>query len=420
MVTASLLIVVFVVLAIPIAVAILLGSFVGLSSLEQPWYIVSQRVFNQLSSSAFLAIPFFVLSGDLMERSGMASRLVATAKSLVGHVRGGLPQASVALALGFAGVSGSSVADAAFQARVLVPEMKKDGYDHSWSAAVVAAGATIGPIFPPSVAMVIYAALTAIPVGPLFLGGVVPALLLTITFMTTVALQCRHRPRGRWVGVRGTIRAFRRAFWGLLAPIIIVGGISGGVFSATEAGAIVVAYVLLVATLVYRSLSLRDFLAALVQSAITSGVVMLTIASASILAWLLGYVGLASRIGDWLGALPSGTWVVVVAIGGFLILGTFVDENTLGILMIPVLHPIVTDLGVDPVYFAVLIVLGIVAGAITPPVGVLLFVTSSATGVSLGELSRKILPFNAAIVVVIALCIAFPPLITWLPDRVYG
>jgi tripartite ATP-independent transporter DctM subunit len=412
-------IVVFVVLAIPIAIAIILGSFIGLAGLEQPMYIVSQRIFNQLSSSAFLAIPFFVFAGDLMERSGMAARLVGSAKALFGHFRGGLPQASVGLALGLSGVSGSSVADAAFQSRVLVPQMRAEGYSASWSAAVVAAGATIGPIFPPSVAMVIYAALTAIPVGPLFLGGVVPGVLLAMTFMVTVAIQTRDRPRGRWVGPVATLRAFRSAFWGLLAPVIIVVGITGGAFSATEAGAILVLYVLFVGTVIYRSLSIRAFFGAILQSAITTGAVMLTIAAAAILAWLLGYIGVATKIGDWLSQLPGPTWVVVVSIAGFLVLGTFVDENALGILMIPVLHPIVTDLGVDPVYFAVLIVLSIVAGAITPPVGVLLFVTSSVTGVPLAKLSRSILPFCLAIVIVIALCIAFPPLITWLPDLAY-
>lgn len=409
------------ILGAPLAVALLLASMYGLEVLDLPHHIVAQRFFFQLTGNGFLAIPFFVLVGELMVRTSMGTTLMAVAKALVGHRRGGLAQSSVLLGVVFSGVSGSATADAAFASKVLVPEMKQEGYSGPWSAALVAAGASLGPIIPPSVTAVIYASIAGIAVGPLLVAGAIPGLLIAGAFALTVHLQIRKRfEKKPWVGPRVLARAIFRALPALIAPIIIVGGLLGGVFTATESGAVAAAYVVVANVVVYRSLSLKEFFGALEDTAIVSATVMLIIATAGLLSWLLGVMGIHRTISSWMVGLPSATWMLVISLAIVIFLGCFMESMAVGILLIPLLHPIAVGLGFDPMYFGFMIVLAIVLGAITPPFGLVLFLVATATKEPLAQIYREIVPFLVAFIVVLVLCVAFPWIVTWLPDLAFG
>lgn len=405
-------------IGVPIAFGLILAAIPGVVVLDLPTYIIPQRMFLQITSPSFLAIPFFVLAGEVMVASGIADRLVRVAKALVGHFRGGVAQASVVMSVGFGGISGSGVADAAAESSIFIPAMKKEGYAPEFAAAVIAAGAALGPIIPPSVVMIIYGAITGVSIAALFLGGLIPGLLIAAAFMGVITWKCRG------LGLQSDQRASRQEIgrallsgaWALMAPVIILAGIVGGVFTATEAGAVAVLYVLFVWGVVYRGMTWRKLLAVLERSATGSAAVVLIIAAASVFAWLLGFTGVPAAVGRFLSGFPSPIFVAAFSVALVLLLGMVMESLSAAIVLIPVLYPISLQVGLDPVYFAVLLALAIVAGGITPPVGLYLYITASVAEVSLKRVSVAIGPFILVFLAVVLVALFWPPLTTWLPS----
>lgn len=407
-------------LGIPFAFALLLAAIPGISALDLPSYIVPQRMYLQLTSPSFLAIPFFIITGEAMARSGMAMRLVGLTQALVGHFRGGLAQSSILMSVGFAAVNGSGVADAAALSRILIPEMKREGYKPTFSAAVIAAGAVLGPIIPPSIVMIVYAGMTGLSVGAMFLGGIVPGLTIALGYMSVVWWTCRKQQDTKHP--RATLmqffRAFRTAMWALVAPGIIIFGILDGIFTPTEAGSVAAIYILLVWGLIYRTMSLSDLFDVLQEAAITSGTVMLIVSTASIFAWMLGFTDIPRNLEQFLTGLPAAVLIMVCCSVLLIILGCLMDALAAAIVLVPLIHPIAVGAGLDPLQFALVISISIIVGGITPPVGIYLFITARAADVTLWAAARDIVPFLVVILLVLAGAIAWAPLTTWLPNAV--
>ncbi|HLV72004.1 MAG TPA: TRAP transporter large permease [Vulgatibacteraceae bacterium] len=403
-------------IGVPFAFALLLAAIPGINALGLPPYVVPQRMFLQMTSPSFLAIPFFIITGEAMARSGMAMRLVDLARALVGHFRGGLAQSSILMSVGFAAVNGSGVADAAASSRILVPEMKREGYKPTFSAAVLAAGSALGPIIPPSIVMIIYAGMTGLSVSAMFLGGVLPGLVIAAGYMVVVWWVCRGQEDTRHprASVRQFLTAFRTAMWALIAPAIIIVGILSGYFTATEAGSVAAIYILLVWAFVYRTMTVRALLDVLQEAAITSGVVLMIVSTASIFAWMLGFTDVPGALESFLSGLPAPVLITVVCCVVLIILGCVMDSLAAAIVLVPVIHPIAVGAGLDPLQFAVVVAMSIVVGGITPPVGIYLFIPARAAGVTLWAASRSIVPFLGVVFCVLALAIVWAPLTTWL------
>lgn len=406
------------VIGAPFAFALILAAIPAISSLGLPEYVVPQRMFLQISSPSFLAIPFFVITGDALGRSGMAMRLVGVCNALVGHFRGGLAQSGILFSAGLAAVSGSGVANAASVGRILAPEMKREGYKPSFTAAMIASGAILGPLIPPSIVMVIYAGMTGLSVGAMFLAGIVPGVVMALFFMAVVAWRCRGmtetvKPRASF---KDFLKALRIAIWALIAPAIIIGGILSGKFTATESGAIAAIYVLLVWALVYRTLRLKDLLDMFEESAITSAVVMLIVSAATVFAWFLGFTHLPRQLESFLTGLPAPILITITCTVVLMVLGCVMDDLAAGIVLVPIIHPIAVNAGLDPIQFAVVIAMSIIVGGITPPVGIYLFIAARTAGVTLWQSSRDAVPFLVAGLLVLAIAVAWPPLTTWVPN----
>ena len=411
------------ILGVPLAVALGLAALVALSIVlpHIPTEIVAQRMISSVDKFPLVAVPLFILAGELMNSGGITARLIALSKALVGWIKGGLGLVNVATSVFFAGISGSSTADAAGIGRVLIPAMKKEGYDGDFAVAVTAASSTIGPILPPSIVMVIYAAMTNLSIGKLFLAGVVPGLLMGAVLMALVLAYAtaRNYPRDTWVGFPALLRTIVAALGPLGAPAIILIGVVGGYFGATEAGAIVVAYSILLG-FIYRELSLKRIVKACQRTALNVGVILFAITAASIVGWTLA-VGrvpqqlamLISQYGD------SQVTVLLIVISVLLVMGLFLDGLAAMVIMVPVFIPITSALGVDPIHFAMVVILCIMVGAVTPPVGILLLISCQVGDVPYREAMRMIWPFVAAMLAVVLAVTFIPSLTTWLPEALY-
>jgi len=408
------------VLGVPLAVALGLAAMIALTVFlpHIPTEIVAQRMISSVDKFPLVAVPLFILAGELMNSGGITARLIDLSRALVGWIKGGLGLVNVASSMFFAGISGSATADAAGIGRVLIPSMKKEGYDGGFAVAVTAASSTIGPILPPSIVMVIYSAMTNLSIGRLFLAGVVPGLLMGAVLMSLVLVYAVRRdyPREPWGGFKSLFRAFLRAAGPLGAPAIILFGVVGGYFGATEAGAIVVAYSLVLG-LIYGELTWARIVHACRQTALNVGVILFAITAASIVGWTLAVgrvpqelAGLITEAGDSL------TVVFLIVIAVLLIMGLFLDGLAAMVIMVPVFIPITTALGADPIHFAMIVILCIMVGAVTPPVGILLLITCQVGEVPYREAVRTVWPFVAAMLAVVLLITFVPSLTTWLPE----
>lgn len=407
-------------IGVPVAIALGLASFLAIALASPlPLVVVVQAMVGQLDSFALLAVPFFVFVGELMERGGIAHRLVTVADRLVGHLRGGLAQVTVVTSMLFAGISGSSAADASAVGSVLIPSMQKRGYPAPFAAAVTAAAATIGPIIPPSTLAIIFGSIAGVSIGKLFLAGVVPGLLMGIGLMTVVAymapgINVPLSPRSSFAGL---VRAIYLAKWALLVPLIIVGGILSGMFTPTESGAVTAFYALVVAMLVERSVGFRDLAAILVKTGKTTSLVMLVIATAGSFSWILAAEGVPILVRDAVLSVSDNATVVLFIILAFmLLLGCVLEIVAASIVMIPVLYPIAQSFGYGDVHFGLLIMLTMAIGAVTPPVGVTTYIALGISGAKLGPTTVVLWPFVAVLVLVTALIALYPPIATFLPD----
>ena len=381
---------------------------------------VPQRFFNGINSFALLAIPFFILAADLMTACGITSSILRFTNTMVGHIRGGLGHVNVLTNMIFAGISGSALADAAGPGAVMMRMMQRAGYEKHYAAALSAATATIGPIIPPSIIMVIYALTESrVTVAGLFMAGIVPGVLLgTALAITNHLISIRRgygaaHPRMGW---RDRGLAFVKALPALFMPVIIIGGIVGGVFTVTESAAVAVIYALAIGFLVTRRLTLRLVYQAMLQTALVTSASLLIVAMASLFAWLLTLLQVPQTVGAWIGTLTTDPVTVLILVAIFvLICGCFIDVLPAVIILVPVLAPLADQFGIDPLHFAMTIVLNLTIGLITPPVGGVLFIMASVSGLKFERIALAILPLVLAQIVVLALIILVPQLSTAVP-----
>ncbi len=415
-------------LGLPILLAIALAGYVGVAAVPDvvlPMF--AQKMFAQLDSFTLLALPYFILAGGLMSASGMSQQLVDFSRVLVGHLRAGLAHASVVASMIFAGISGSSTADASAIAAIVIPTMKKSGYKAGFAAALIATAGTIGAIIPPSMVMVVYGSIAQVSIGGLFLGGIVPGLLVGLFLMATIKVYTYHPdyPELRVTHGRFEWRALARSFvevWpALLGPVIIVGGILSGIFTATEAGAIACLYALLLGTLYYRKISWRDLPAILIEAAVMTTMVSGVIAVAGASGWLLAYLEFnvdAVRFVTSYSQNPTMVLLIVAAV--MVVLGTFVDSLAVLLIFAPVAIQISKSYGIDPFQMGLVMVMCNQIGAVSPPTAPLLFVTTGIAQCTYAEVNRHVWWFMLAETLVLLLVIFVPGLASWLPHYFLG
>jgi tripartite ATP-independent transporter DctM subunit len=408
-------------LGMPVVFALLVGP--GLSLIlddQQPYFAaLLSRLYNGIDSFPLLAVPFFILAGELMNSGGITERIVRFSQSLVGHVRGGLAHVNILSSMLFAGISGSAVADASAIGKMMVPAMEANGYKRSFAAAVTAAAAVVGPIIPPSGIMILYGFVMNVSIGALFAGGIVPGVMMGLGLMAvTHFLAGRHNlpvasRKATWPE-RG--RALSGAVLALLMPVILLGGMLSGIFTATEAAAVAAAYALLVTLFLLRSLSFADLRRVFVSTAIQSGVILLLVGAAVTFGWLVTVSGMAERMAATLVGITDDPLLLLLLLNILLFfLGMFLDAGPAILILGPVLAPIFTSLGVDPVHFALVMCINLTVGLATPPMGLVLFVTASVANERVEAIVRSMLPFLAVEVLVILLVTYFPALTLTVP-----
>jgi tripartite ATP-independent transporter DctM subunit len=413
-------------LGIPIAMALGLTGLIAFfieqgSRLNVP--MIAQRMQYGINNFILLAVPLFILSARLMNTSGVTTRLFNFATSLVGFLPGGLGHANCVGSLIFAGMSGAAVADAAGLGQVEIRAMDEAGYDHEFSVAVTAASSTIGPIFPPSIPMVIYGLVGGVSVGRLFLGGVVPGLLMTAALMAMVWVYAEKRgyPRAPFPTVLGILKATVDAFLPLLTPAILLGGIWTGWFTPTEAAAVAVAYALVLGTAIYRELGWKDVVQVFVESARDTAAIGFIVAAASFYGWLLMRTGAPTAIAEGMLNFSRDPIILMLIINLFLlVVGCFFETIVALLILGPILLGVVTQVGIDPVHFGVVMVLNLMIGLLTPPFGVVLFVMVQVGKLSFEDVVRAIWPFIIPLLLVLGMITVYAPLVTWLPNLVMG
>ena len=413
---------------IPIILAIGAIGFFGILAVpDLAAALFIQRMFAILDNFSLLAMPYFILAGALMGHGGISRALVDFAQSVVGHIRGSLGHTSVVACMAMANVSGSSAAEAAAIGSIVIPSMKEKGYQPGLAASIVGSSALIGPIIPPSMTMIVYGAMTGVSIGGLFMAGVIPGVMIGVGLMLTIyalsylptypALRQRQ-PRATLIGIA---RAARKAWVALLAPIIILGGIFGGVFTATEAGIVACLYSFIAAIFVYRQITWRDLPRVFLDAAVTTAMVAGIIAMAGPLGWLLSYLEFHQIVLDALRSIAaSPTTILLLLLGVMFLLTMFIESLAVLIVLVPVASYVGTSYSIDPLHLGLLLVIATQLGALTPPVALSLFITTSIAKCEFGETVRHCAPFIATIVAVMLLIIYVPAFATWLPDIALG
>jgi tripartite ATP-independent transporter DctM subunit len=403
---------------VPIGFA-MLGSAMLVIALDGiPVSVVAQRVATSAQSFPLLAVPLFTLAGALMNESGISERLFAFTRALVGHIRGGLAQTAIVGNVFLSGISGSSVADCAATSRVFVPQLTEAGYGRGFAAAVCAAAATLGPIIPPSILMVIYAWQANVSLGDLFVAGLVPGIVMAVAMMAVIAVTARRRgfPKDAAFSGARLWRAFRAALWALAMPILILVGFRMGVFTATEIAAVACAYSLVVGLVVYRTLTWRGLPAILLATGRETAAILVIAAGAAPFGWILGIEQAPQKVAALLTAVSSEPWVILLILNAaLLVAGMFMETLAIMIILVPILIPLLNAVGIDLLHFGIVLLVNLVIGQVTPPVGVLMFVASSVSRTHLGLIVREIWPFIGALVAALALLTYVPALSTWLP-----
>lgn len=412
-------------IGVPIGYVLGIAGIAGLVQIGGDNFLAmaAKRFFEGLNLFTFMAMPFFILAGEIMNRSGITARLAEFADSLVGYLRGGLAHSNMVASVLFAGMTGAAVSDAAAFGNTLVPAMVKKGYSRPFACAVTAAGSIIGPTIPPSNLMVIYGSLMGVSIAGLFAAGILPGLLICMICMAVIAALGRRLglPKSEeGPSLRHILVSFRKSFLAILMPVIILGGILSGIVTPTEAAAIAVFYALVVGVVIYRALSMNDIVEMLIRTSRITGIVFLIIASASILGWWMTFMQIPQTIAAWFLSLSDNPNVIIGLILSLLLLvGMFMDINAALIILAPVLAPLTLAIGMDPVHAGVMIILALNISLMTPPVGACLFVLSSVTGERIERISKSLIPFLIAEVAILAL-IAFWSDLTMFVPRLLG
>lgn len=404
----------------PVAFAIGVSSSIVVFMSERlpPTFIVS-KIFAGLDSFPLMAIPFYILAGNLMTAGGLTQKIVNFANALLGHVRGGLAQVSIVSSAIFSGVSGSAAADTAAIGSIMIPAMKRQGYGAAFSVSVVAAACTMGPIIPPSILFIVYGSLVQVSIGQLFLAGFLPGLLMALMLMSFAGVIVRRRNypvAHERFELRRAVITFAEAGWALLVPVIIIGGIVGGLFTPTEAGVIAVVYAMVISIFVLRTVRLHQLPVLFLDSAVMTCIVMMILGPATVFGSLLIRDHFPSKLLALLATITSDPTASIFLIAGFIIaIGFVIDVMVIIIMLAYPLAQLAMHFGFDPIYFGVIFILSATIGGITPPVGSLLFVACSIGRIGLTEGSRAIWPFVAALVIVTAVLIMFPAITTVVP-----
>ena len=410
-------------LTVSVAVSIGLASVLGIQASNANMLISVKEMFGAINKFPLAAIPFFILAGNLMETGGISRRLVEFAKSLVGGVQGGLPMTCVLTCMIFAAVSGSSVATTFAVGAILIPALVKHGYPNTYAAALQATSAELGVIIPPSIPLILYGVSAEVSIGELFIAGMGPGLLISGALMLFVWAYCKYKGWGKTDGEgRMTVgRATWQAGWALLMPVIILGGIYGGIFTPTEASAVAVFYALIVGVVIYREIRLKDLFAIVRKSALSSAVIMFIIANAGLFAFLITRAGVPDAIGRWLEAvLQSPTLFLLGVNAALFLIGMFIETSAAIIVLAPILAPVAMHFGVDPVHFGLIMVVNLALGMITPPFGVNLFAACTVARISLDRIIKHLLPFVCVILVCLMVITYVPWISLALRDLAYA
>ncbi|MCY3674778.1 MAG: TRAP transporter large permease [Paracoccaceae bacterium] len=413
---------VFLFVGVPVFFAMLAGPGLVLWGIGQERDIafLYRNIYNGIDSFPLMAIPFFMLAGELMNRGGITRRLVDFAQVMMGHFRGGLAHVNILSSMLFAGLSGSAVADTSALGSMLIPAMEKNGYTRRFAAAITAASSVIGPIIPPSGIMIIYAYVMGESVAALFLGGMIPGIMVGVGLMIVTGYLAKKNDfpvaskRATW---RERLGAAARAFFPLLTPVIILGGILAGVFTPTEASAVAVAYALVISIFMLKTMTWKDLPEVLVRAALSSTVVLLLVGAAMAFKAIVGLSHLPEILAGWVLSLSSNPLVLLFLINILLfIIGMFLDAGPAIIILGPILAPIFIEMGVHPVHFAIIMSVNLTVGLVTPPMGLVLFVASSISGVRVESLAKTILPFLAVEILVIFMITYIPPISLFIPE----
>lgn len=407
---------------VPIAFSMGLGSLLGLLVSHNSLMVVGQRLFAGVNSFSLMAIPFFMLSGELMDKGGISRRLVSFAQALVGHITGGLGMVDILTSVIFAGISGSAAADTAAVGSILIPPMKERGYPKGLAAVIQATAGSLGPIIPPSLTMIIYCSLTNLSISELFMAGVIPGLLIGVGTMFVTYLYAKK------LGIKGekratmkeVLKATKDAILAIIMPIIIIGGIVGGIFTATEAGAIAVFYALIIGLFVFKEFTVKDLPAILLGAAGTSSMALLIVASANVFSWLVAYVKLPAVIVNFLVSLTSSKYIILILLVIFLLfVGMFIETLSATIICAPILMPVAAQFGIDPIQFALIMVVTLVYAGVTPPVGGVLFITMGVAEAKLKDTLRYLPAYLGLVCLVLLILIFIPGASTLLPSLLF-
>jgi len=412
--------IVLLVLEMPVSFALLISTVISMAIFSDiDLFAIVVKMFRASSNFSLIAVPFFILAGGFMDSGGISRRLVKLASNMIGHIRGGLANASVIAAMFFAGLSGAAAADTAAVGSLLIPAMKRKGYGKDIPTSVMATAGSIGIVIPPSIPMIILGVTAGISIGGLFMGGIIPGILMGLFLMVVNIIYTKIRnidpePRASFKEIMASLWD---SFFALFTVVIIVGGITGGIFTATEASVIAALYAFIVGFFVYKELKPRDLPRVLVKASLTTGVVVLTIAAAASFGWVLAAEQIPTQIANFLVALTGNKWLLLLLINVlFIVLGTFLDPSAIIIIVVPIIWPVVQALGVNPIHFGVMAIVNMAIGQCTPPVGVALFVATGISGAKLSDMLATYVRYIGSLILVLLLVTFVPAISMWIPS----
>ena len=414
------LLIVFFALGVPIAISMGLASALAIwFDGGTPLIVLVQRSFTSIDSFPLMAIPFFILAGTLMEFGGISKRLIAFANVLTGHFAGGLAIVTVVTSMFFAAISGSSAATTAALGSLLIPAMISRGYHRNFAGAVQAVSGELGVIIPPSIPLILYGVSAGVSIGDLFMAGMMPGILIGLSLIVTVYFISKKRnyPKEERKTSAEVWKAFKDAFLALLMPVIILGGIYGGIFTPTEAAGVAVAYAFIVGVFIYKEIKIKELLKIFINSAITTSTIMFIIASAGLFGWVLTREGVPQDVATFLIGISDNPIVFLLVVNLFLIIvGMFMETNASIIILTPLLVPVAMQLGVDPVHFGIIMIVNLALGMCTPPLGINLFIASEIAKIRLDQITRGMIPFYFVLVLVLLLVTYIPQISLFLPN----
>jgi tripartite ATP-independent transporter DctM subunit len=416
---------VFLAIGIPVVFALLLSCSVYLIFLNPiPMLVIAHRMVSSLEALPLIALPLFILAADLMNAGKISEEIINFAKDLVGHIRGSLGHVNVVASMIFAGMSGSIAADTAGLGRLEIPMMEKGGFDKKFAIGVTGASSIIGPIMPPSIQMILYAMITEQSVGRLFVGGAIPGVVMGVCIMVTIYIYSikRNYPVDPKMASLKTIwKSFKKSFYALLAPVILLGGILSGIFTPTEAAVVAVVYAFIVSFFIRRQLKIRQLIPMIVTSAATTALILIIMGGAAVFGWIITMENIPIVIRDLIVSTTSEKWIVLLILNFvFLLAGCFFDICAIILVFTPMVIPILKAFEIDMVHWGVVEVLNVCIGFLTPPFGVGLYVLSDITGLSVSETTKAVLPFIIPLLVALGLITYLPQLVLWLPKVVFG